>query len=44
MNQKEIYEAQVSLLRLGSSICLAVVTNNSAANQPTWLLLVCFLF
>lgn len=43
VNQKEIYESQVSLLRLGSSVCLAVVTNNSAVNQPTWLLLVCFL-
>lgn len=43
MNQKESYEAQVSLLRLGSSVYLAVVTNNSAVNQPTWLLLVCFL-
>lgn len=42
-NQREIYEAKVSLLRLGSSICLAVVTNNSVVNQPTWLLLVCFL-
>lgn len=34
----------MSLLRLGSSICLAVVTNNSAVNHPTWLLLVCFLW